>query len=172
MSSVTFSPELCSAPERLLGGAQCEPRPKELAPDFGKLPIMRKSTRLFFLACSFCVLLSLTLAGCNTSMEAENAQTIKLEFKEGSGTVQGILKAGTPGMAGISSKNFDIKVPGSFEVKGGPSEYEIVFNSMPDDLRKEWTLSIDGEALKRGRDMIVEDDKGPRVSFRVRGKKA
>lgn len=117
------------------------------------------------------VSLALSLVGCNTTMEAENAQTIKLEFKEGSGTVSGNLKASNPGMAGITNKTIEITVPGSFEVKGGPSEYEILFTSIPDSLRKSWTLSVDGEELKRGKGMIVEDDKGPRISFPVRGKK-
>lgn len=115
---------------------------------------------------------SFLVMGCNTTMESENAQMIRLEFKEGSGKVAGILKASTPGMAGISSKNFDITAPGHFEVMGGPSEYEIVFNSMPSSMYKAWTLSVDGVELKRGKDMIVEDDKGPRVSFKVGSKKS
>lgn len=118
-------------------------------------------------------ILALTfLLGCNTSMEAENAQKIKLEFTQGSGPVSGIIKASTPGMAGISSKNFDITAPGSFELMGGPSEYEIVFNSLTPEMKKGWTLSIDGRELKRGKDMVVEDDKGPRVSFSVGSKKS
>lgn len=112
------------------------------------------------------------LLGCNTTMEAENAQKIKLEFTKGSGPVSGIIKASAPGMAGISSKNFDITAPGSFELMGGPSEYEIVFNPLTKEMKKGWTLSVDGVELKRGRDMIVEDDKGPRVSFKVGSKKS
>jgi hypothetical protein len=111
-------------------------------------------------------------SGCNTAMEAENAQTIRLEFKEGSGTVSGVLKAGSPGMAGISSRNFEIQVPGSFEVSGGPSEYEILFTSIPQELKKSWTLSVEGVERQRGQGMIVEDDKGPRVSFMVSLKKS
>jgi hypothetical protein len=118
------------------------------------------------------LVLALLVLGCETKMEAENAQLIKLEFKEGSGKVSGILKAGTPGMAGISSKNFDITAPGSFEVMGGPSEYEIVFNTLPSEMKKSWELSVDGRVLKRGPDMVVEDDKGPRVSFGVGSKKS
>lgn len=117
-------------------------------------------------------ILALTLLlGCNTAMEAENAQKIKLEFTKGTGKVSGVIKAGTPGMAGISQKNFDITAPGAFELMGGPSEYEIVFNALTPDLAKGWTLSVDGVELKRGRDMVVEDDKGPRVSFSVGSKK-
>lgn len=116
-------------------------------------------------------LVSLLVLGCNTAMESENAQAIRLEFKEGSGTVSGILKASNPSMAGISQKNFDITAPGQFEVMGGPSEYEIVFNSLPSNMKKAWVVSVDGTELKRGKDMIVEDDKGPRASFKVGLKK-
>ncbi len=118
------------------------------------------------------ILVSFLVLGCNTTMESENAQAIRLEFKEGSGTVSGILKASTPGMAGISRKNFDITAPGHFEVMGGPSEYEITFNALPSNMKKAWVLSVDGVELQRGKGMIVEDDKGPRVSFKVGSKKA
>lgn len=91
---------------------------------------------------TFAVFAEVLLSGCDTKMDSENAQTIRLEMTKGSGPVSGILKASTPGMAGISSKNFDL-----------------------------WTLSVDGRELKRGPDMVVEDDKGPRVTFEVGSKK-
>lgn len=121
----------------------------------------------------FVLLFTLTLLvfGCDTKMESENAQLIKLEFKEGSGQVVGKLRATTPGMAGISSREFDFSAPGSFEVMGGPSEYEIVFSSIPRGLEKGWTLTVDGTELKRAKDIVVEDDKGPRLSFKIGLKK-
>lgn len=122
------------------------------------------------LCLAFCFLL--TVVGCSTKMESPDAQVIKLEFKEGSGTASGILKAGTPGMAGLGSHNFDITVPGSVEVKGGPSEYTITFNPLSKELMRAWTLSVDGRVLQRGADMVVEEDKGPRVTFMVTPKAA
>ena len=109
--------------------------------------------------------------GCSTKMESENAQVIEIQFAEGSGTASGIIKAGNPGMAGMTSKNFDIQVPGKFECTGGPSEYTITFNSLPKTLERAWTVTVDGRQLKRGPDMVVEDDKGPRVTFNIGRKK-
>jgi hypothetical protein len=113
------------------------------------------------------LLLAVGVFGCSTEMVAPGAQVIKLEFKEGTGKIGGILKASSPGTAGISAKNFDFEAPGSFEVKGGPSDYMLTFNSLPKGQEKGWVLSLDGRELKRGADMIVEDDKGPRVLFSI-----
>ncbi len=116
-----------------------------------------------------CLLVGMVV-GCATEMESENAQTIKLEVR-GSGPVKGILQADTPGMAGLSHNNFEFEAPGNFEVKGGPSGYSITFDKIPEASKKDWTLTVDGRELKRGADIIVEDDKGPRLTFMVGVKK-
>ena len=119
-----------------------------------------------------CLLLTLAflVVGCASEMESENAQTIKLEVR-GSGPVEGTLQADTPGMAGLSTNNFKFDAPGNFEVKGGPSGYSITFHKIPSASVKDWTLTVDGRELKRGPDIIVEDDKGPRLTFTVGVKK-
>ncbi len=116
------------------------------------------------------LLLTGMVAGCATEMESENAQAIRLEVR-GSGKVKGILQADTPGMAGLSHNNFEFEAPGQFEVKGGPSGYSITFDTIPAASTKDWTLTVDGKELKRGADIIVEDDKGPRLTFMVGVKK-
>ncbi|MFA7481726.1 MAG: hypothetical protein WC314_14555 [Vulcanimicrobiota bacterium] len=110
------------------------------------------------------------MAGCSTKMESEHAQTIKIIFPEGEGQVGGTIKTNNPASSGVGQQNFDITLPGEFEIRGGPSAYEIVFNALPKDLKRSWKITVDGRELKRGPDMIVEEDRGPRVSFTVGAK--
>ncbi len=119
-----------------------------------------------------CLYLALVclVVGCSSEMESENSQTIKLEVR-GSGPVEGTLQADTPGMAGLSTNNFKFEAPGNLEVKGGPSGYSVTFHKISDSSVKDWTLTVDGRELKRGPDIVVEDDKGPRLTFAVGVKK-
>lgn len=119
-----------------------------------------------------CIVCLLALAGCSTDMAPENAQVIKVEVKKGNGKASGMIKAASPGTAGISSKRFEFEIPGSVEVKGGPSEYTIQFDSSSKEMRQSTVISLDGRELKKGKDMVWEDDKGPRITLVTEGKKA
>lgn len=115
------------------------------------------------LAISLCLL----LAGCGGQMVAENAKTIRVEVTEGTGKAAGTLKASSPQTAGLGTNRFEFDIPGSFEVKGGPSEYMVVFDSASKEMKNSIKLSVDGKELKRGGDYVYEADKGPRLTFVV-----
>jgi len=118
-----------------------------------------------------CIVGILALTGCSTDMAPENAQVIKIEVKKGNGKASGMIKAASPGTAGISSKRFEFDIPGSVEVKGGPSEYTIQFDSSSKEMRQSTEISLDGRVLQKGKDMVWEDDKGPRITLMTEGKK-
>ena len=117
------------------------------------------------------LLASLNLA-CATKMESENAQDIVISVDGGNGKLSGSISTDNPASSGVAQQNFDIESPGKFELRGGPSAYSVTFNPIPKELDKKWKISVDGRELKRGSDMIVEDDKGPRATFTVGMKKA
>lgn len=112
------------------------------------------------------VLASLLLVACGGGPPPD-AKTIKIEATgTGSGKIMGSIKASSPGQAGISSKNFEFPIPGSAEVKGGTSEYEIVIlGGIPSTAKLQ--ISVDGKVLKPGADMVYEPDKGPRITFDI-----
>lgn len=126
------------------------------------------SFRNLLIVCVVCVL---AFAGCSTEMAPENAEVIKVEVTKGNGKATGMVRAASPGTAGISSKRFEFDIPGSFEVKGGPSEYTIQFDSSSKEMRQSTVVSLDGRVLQKGKDMVWEDDKGPRITFMTEGKK-
>jgi hypothetical protein len=127
---------------------------------------MRKLASLFLVCLAFLLMVS----GCSSDMAAENAQTIKIEVKKGTGKATGTIKAASPKTAGMATKRFEFDIPGSYETKGGPSDYMIQFDSSNKAMRSSTTISVDGRVLKRGKDMVWEDDKGPRISFGVKEK--
>ena len=100
-------------------------------------------------------------------MVAENAKTIRIEVGKGKGKASGMLKASSPQTAGLGTNRFDFEIPGSFEVKGGPSEYMVVFNSASKEMKQSIKLFVDGRELKRGADYVFEADRGPRLTFTV-----
>ena len=110
------------------------------------------------------LLLCLLLAGC-ASGPRPNQVPIKLEASGGSGKLEGTLKPDNPGQAGMAGKNIDLGVPGVLEFAGGTAEYTLVLNGIPAGTTLK--ISVNGKELKRGQDMIWEDDKGPRITFQV-----
>jgi len=92
-----------------------------------------------------CIVGILALTGCSTDMAPENAQVIKIEVKKGNGKASGMIK--------------------------GPSEYTIQFDSSSKEMRQSTEISLDGRVLQKGKDMVWEDDKGPRITLMTEGKK-
>ena len=113
-----------------------------------------------------CALAAVGLCGCGPAGPPPNAKTLKFETTGKSGKLVGSLRAASPGTAGIATKGFEVAVPGSVELKAGPSEYTLVIDGMPKDVTLK--LSVDGKELLRGQDIIWEDDKGPRLTFNVK----
>jgi hypothetical protein len=106
--------------------------------------------------------------GCaRQNKEGVALKAIKIEATGPSGSgLSGTIRASNASTAGMTSKDFEIKIPGFMEVKGGPSEYEIIFRGLPSNVL--YKITVDGRELKRGSDMIVDDDKGPRAVFTVK----
>ena len=115
---------------------------------------------------NLCLTLTLLLVGCSSSGPGPNQVPIKLETTGPAGKLEGTLKPDDPGAAGMAGKNIDMPIPGVLEFPGGPAEYSLVLNGLPSTAKL--TISVDGKELKRGQDMIWEDDKGPRISFSVK----
>ncbi|MCA9795474.1 MAG: hypothetical protein KC910_26885 [Candidatus Eremiobacteraeota bacterium] len=111
--------------------------------------------------------LLLVMFGCGPSGPPPGARKLAIVVDGKPGTLEGTIKANNPGAAGLSSKNFKIEVPGKLEIDAGPSEYTIIFYSMNSYWMKNYKIMLDGKELLRGRDMVVEDDKGPRITLNV-----
>jgi hypothetical protein len=120
---------------------------------------------LVMLCFVFCIA---TFNGCARKREGSSAlKTIKIEATGPSGSgLSGTIRAASPSEAGMTTKDFEIKIPGSMEVRGGPSEYEIIFRGMPSNVH--YTITVDGRELKAGSGMTVEEDKGPKVTFEIK----
>lgn len=88
------------------------------------------------------------------------------------GEIEGVVKANSPQTAGMGTRSFKFAVPGELTFDAGPSEYTITFYNMNSTWMKNYEILVDGEPLKRGRDMVVEDDKGPRITLTLESKEA
>jgi hypothetical protein len=103
--------------------------------------------------------------GCSQPAPPANAKTIKIVVQGPKGNkFQGNLQAASPGTAGMGNRAIEITAPGELEFKAGPSEYTLTMNGLSGCT---YTMFMDGKQMNRGADMVVEDDKGPRITFTV-----
>jgi len=109
---------------------------------------------------------ALCLAGCAAG-PPPNAKKVRFVAEGQPGPkISGLLRAASPGTAGMATKSVEFDVPGSIEFMGGPSEYSLTLSGPSDKVK--FQIFVDGKELKRGPDIVWEDDKGPRLTFEVR----
>ena len=110
------------------------------------------------------IIVALLLAGCSSPPPPKQVP-LKLEVTGTGGKLEGTIKPDNAMSAGMAQRNIDIAIPGSLELKAGTAEYTILLNGIPSTAQLK--ISVNGKELKRGQDMVWEDDKGPRITFTV-----